>query len=142
MTGARLAIRTLGLVVALGVAACSDSPTSPTDSEDAPITTPVTVTFTGVVGPGGTASRSFTAQFAGTAVASVGAINPATALGVGLGIPRADGTGCLLARSATATDGAAAQITARVDAGLFCAQVFAPSPAADAVSFTVTLEHP
>ena len=92
--------------------------------------------------PSGSASRTFTARLSGVAVASLGGIAPATALVVGLGIPRADGTGCLLARSVTATDGAAARVSAAVDAGTFCAQVFAPANAADAVAFTVILEHP
>ena len=133
---------TLLLALALGAAGCSDSPTSPTDSADTAITTPVLVTYVGAVGPAGTASRSFTAQLGGTAVAAVNAISPTTALGVGLGIPRVDGTGCLLARSATAADGASAQVSASVDAGNLCVHVFAPSTAALTVNFTVTLEHP
>ena len=145
MSRAAARSRLVVLILALGSAACSDAPTAPTDSADGagtPLTTPVSVTFTGVVGPNGTASRTFTAQLAGTATASLGGIAPATALGLAFGIPRADGGGCLPGRSATAADGAAARITASVDPGTYCLQVFAPERAADAVSFTVTLEHP
>ncbi len=131
-------------LLAMSVAAigCSTTPTSPTDSADGPITTPQTVSYSGVVGAGGTASRSFTAQLAGTATATLAGIAPATPLIIGLGIPRADGRGCLLARSATALDGGAARVVASVDPGMFCVQVLAPAEAADAVGFTVTLEHP
>lgn len=124
--------------------ACSNSPTSPTTSAEVPdpITTPVTVTYPGVLGAGGTASRTFTAQIAGTARATVSGITPATPLVIGLGIPRADGGGCLLARSATAADGSSATVSANVDVGTFCAQVLAPAALAGTVGFTVTLEHP
>lgn len=145
MNGAVRRLVPAALLVALASSACGDSPTAPTASADTattPITTPVSLTFTGVVGPNGTASRTFTAQIAGTATASLGAITPATALGLAFGIPRADGGGCLLGRSAVAEDGAAARITAAVDPGTFCLQVYAPERAADQVTFTVALEHP
>jgi hypothetical protein len=131
-------------VLLAAAAACGDSPTSP--SSDAPaddaITTPVTVSFAGVIGPNGTASRRFTAQLPGTAVLSISGIAPAAALIVGLGIPRADGGGCLLARSPTAVDGGPAQVTAHVDSGEFCTQVLGPPDAPGPVGFTLTLEHP
>ncbi len=142
MNRAGLLLVALALAAASG--ACSDSPTAPTDSADTttPITTPVSITFTGVVGPNGTASRTFTAQIAGTATATLSAITPATALGIAFGIPRADGSGCLAGRSSLAVDGASARITAAVDPGTFCLQVYAPERTADQVTFTVTLEHP
>lgn len=138
------AARAVAVVTVLALAACSDSPTAPSDADTdtSPIVSPQTVTFAGAVGAGGSSSRTFTAQLAGTASATVSAIAPATPLTIGLGIPRADGLGCLLARSAVAIGGAAAQVSAAVDAGAFCVQVFAPSDAADATTFTVTLVHP
>jgi hypothetical protein len=127
---------------AMAAAACSASPTAPGDSPDDTVTSPAIVTFVGAVGPGGTAARTFTARLNGVATASLSAIAPATPLIIGLGVPRPDGTGCLLARSATAADGAAARVTATVDAGTFCAQVLAPAQAAESVGFSVTLEFP
>lgn len=140
----RAVLVVVALVLAAANAACSDSPTAPTDSADTatPITTPVAITFTGVVGPNGTASRTFTAQIAGTATAALSAISPATALGVAFGIPRADGSGCLVGRSTIGADGVSARITAAVDPGIFCLQVYSPERSADQVTFTVTLEHP
>ena len=125
----------------LGAVACSDTPTAPTESAETTITSPQTLSYAGVVASGGSASRSFTAQLPGTATASLSGISPPTALVLGLGIPRSDGLGCLLGRSSRATDGEAVTVTANVDAGTFCVQVYAP-PAAPTVSFTVTLEHP
>jgi hypothetical protein len=72
----------------------------------------------------------------------VSAISPATALGVGLGIPRADGTGCLLAHSSTANGGTSAEVSGPVAVGVYCVQVFAPAQSANSVNFTVTLEYP
>jgi hypothetical protein len=137
----RLAALAFGAALAAGCGNDTSTPTSATPSND-PITTPVTVTFTGVVGPGGTASRSFAPRIAGTATATVSAISPSTPLGVGLGLPRADGTGCMLARSTIATDGGSAQVATPVDVGTFCVQVYAPAQSAAQVTFSVTLVYP
>lgn len=134
----------LCLVLAGLTSGCSDdTPTSATStSTTTTFTSPLTATFTGVVGPSGTLSRSFTAQLDGTARASLSAIAPATALGFGMGVPRADGTGCLLTYSTTATNLASAEIGGAVASGVFCIQVFAPATAAETVRFSVTLTHP
>lgn len=127
------------LALSLGAGGCSDdTPTAPTDTA---VTTPVALTYTGVVGPGGSASRTFTAQLRGAATVSLDGINPPAALVLGLGIPRADGLGCLLARSSQAVAGDGTTVTANVDVGTFCVQVYAPSTAST-VTFTVTLVHP
>lgn len=133
----------LCLVLAGLASGCSDdTPTSATSTTTTTFTSPLTATFTGVVGPSGTLSRSFTAQLDGTARASLSAITPATALGFGMGVPRADGTGCLLTYSTTATNLASAEIGGAVASGVFCIQVFAPATAAEIVRFSVTLTHP
>jgi hypothetical protein len=140
MTRAAVALCT---IVALAGAGCGeDTATIPSTTAPTPITTPVTATFTGVVGPSGTLSRSFTAQIPGTVRAVVSGINPATALGLGLGIPRPDGAGCLLTYSTVSGNLTAAEITAVVAAGTFCLQVYAPAAAADTVRFDVSLTHP
>ena len=143
----RLHSRALVLAAALTAAAgCSSDATTPTSStgSEAPaaITTPVTVSFPGAVGPGGTVSRTFYVQIPGTARAAVSSISPATALAVGLGIPRADGAGCLLAHSSAASNGSSADVSGPVSVGTFCVQVFAPAQSVPSVTFTVTLEHP
>lgn len=143
MTHLMRAASVLVLATLLAAAGCGDSPTAPTSAVDTtPVTTPVNVSFPGVVGPGGTVSRSFVAQLAGTASVTVSNISPATPLGVGIGIPRADGTGCLLSVSATAGNGNSASASTSVASGAFCVQVFAPAQTANAVTFSVALTHP
>lgn len=143
-----ITLATLALALAAGCSndtptssSSTDTTTTTTTTSTTPITTPVTVTFSGQVGPGGTASRTFSPQIPGTVTVSLGGISPATALGIGLGIPRSDGSGCLLGISAVAASGAA-EVSSRVDLGTYCAQVFAPAQTAAQVSFTVTLVHP
>lgn len=129
------------LAIAVGGAGCGDTPTAPTESSDTAITSPQSATYSGIVGPGGSASRTFTARLRGTASASVSGIGPPSPLVIGLGVPRTDGSGCLLARSSEATAGDSAAVTANVDVGTFCVQVYAPATA-PTVTFTVTLVHP
>lgn len=138
MTRAALIAIVFAGVLASG---CSDDPAATATSPDT-VTTPITVSFTGVVGPSGSVSRSFTAQLDGAARASLSAITPATALGFGMGVPRADGTGCLLTYSTTAANEASAEISGEVAAGVFCVQVYAPATAAEAVRFSVSITHP
>lgn len=129
------------LLAATLTAGCSDdSPTSATSPDT--VTTPITATFTGVVGPNGSVSRSFTAQLDGSARVSLSGITPATSLGLGMGVPRADGTGCLLTYSTTAANQASAELSGAVAAGVFCVQVYAPATAAETVRFSVSLTHP
>jgi hypothetical protein len=128
-----------GLATLVAAASCS-SPTAPT--ADAGILDPTRVTYSAIIGSGAASSRAFTARVAGTATATVNGITPATALGIGLGIPRADGAGCLLSRSGIASDEVTATVSAAVGVGLFCVQVFAPAGAADVVHYSVTLDHP
>lgn len=140
--GATLSIALMAVLLA-ATAACNNNPTAPTSTAVAStFTTPLNVSFPGAVGPGGSVSRTFYAQTTGTATAVVNAISPATALTVGLGVPRADGTGCLLAVSSSASDGASAQVSREVVAGIYCVQVFAPAQTANSVAFTVVLQHP
>lgn len=139
MTG-RLRVAHVALL--LLVAGCSDeTPTSATTTTTT-FTTPVSVTFPGVVGPGGSVSRTFSPQLAGQARAAVGDITPSTRLSIALGVPRADGSGCLAAVSSTSGNGSSADVVTNVDLGTFCVIVWAPAVTADAVRFTVALTHP
>ncbi|MEZ5292466.1 MAG: hypothetical protein R2745_15400 [Vicinamibacterales bacterium] len=128
---------------ALLAAGCgNDTPTSATTTTTSPITTPVTVSFPGSVGPGGSVSRSFVPQITGPAKAVVSDISPPTALSVALGIPRADGSGCLPAISSTSGNLQSVEVSSAVGLGSFCVMVYAPASSADAVGFTVTLTYP
>lgn len=136
--------RTLKLLVfaAMTGAACSgvETPTSAT----ATATSPVSVTYSTTFAPLGGAARLFKASQAGAvSVTLVAAGPPATvALGLGVGIPRVDGGGCMLAHSLITAAGPAAQISTAVDAGDYCVRVFDPGTLTETVNVTITLTHP
>jgi hypothetical protein len=124
------------LLLPVATGACGgNSTTAPTTA-----TSPTTVTWTTFVGPGGTASRSFTTTAAGAVSVTLQAAG--LPLGIGLGIPRASGNGCRLAVSMTAEAGAAPQLTAPVDGGEYCVEVFDIGGITEPISFTLQLVHP
>ncbi|MGH9384109.1 MAG: hypothetical protein ACRD2N_07485 [Vicinamibacterales bacterium] len=143
MTGiARLTpIGCLVLAATLG-AGCSDAatPTSPTATP----TSPVSVTYSTAFAPAGAAARAFRASQAGSvSVTLVSAGPPATVLlGLGVGIPRADGGGCMLASSVITPAGPTAQLTTSVDEGDYCVKVLDVGMLTEMVSVTITLVHP
>ena len=135
------ALRVLVFAVAMS-AGCSDSmtPTAPTTTT----TSPVTVTYSTTIGPRGAAARAFTASQAGTVSVTLVSTEPPSdvVLGLGVGIPRADGGGCSLAQSVTTSAGPNAQIVTTVDAGNYCVRIFDAGSLTDPVAVTVTLVHP
>lgn len=132
----------LTLVVMSGCADTITSPSSTSTPSTGSTTGPFSITAPGVLGPGAVASRSFLATTAGTATITVTNISPATPLVVGIGIPQANGTGCLLAYSAVARTGTSASASGPVEAGSFCFQVSAPESAAQSVQYSVTYQYP
>ncbi|MGE0811707.1 MAG: hypothetical protein AB7O28_17610 [Vicinamibacterales bacterium] len=138
----RALIASCALAALLAAGCGNDTPTSASSTVTPPITTPVTVSFPGSIGPGGSVSRSFVPQITGSAKAVVSDISPPTALSVALGIPRADGSGCLPAISSTSGDLQSVEVSSAVALGSYCVVVYAPADSADAVRFTVTLTYP
>jgi ABC-type glycerol-3-phosphate transport system substrate-binding protein len=138
------ALRALVFAAAMSAAGCGDSmtPTAPTTTTTT--TSPVTVTYSTTFGPRGAAARAFTASQAGTVSVTLVSAGPPSdvALGLGVGIPRADGGGCSLAQSVTTSAGPNAQIVATVDAGNYCVRIFDAGSLTDPVAVTVTLVHP
>ena len=102
------------------------------------------MTYSARFGPQGSASRAFTTTQAGSVVATLVEAGPPSSvvLGLGLGIPRADGSGCALAMSILTPAGPDAQVASTVDAGTYCVKVFAAAGLTDDVAVTVRLEHP
>lgn len=140
-----LHLKSLALVVALlsavTASACGDDETPPTTP--APATT-ASVTWTTSLATAGTSSRSFRTTRTGTVsitLQSLGA--PAgTVVGLGVGIPLGDGSGCVLSRSVETTSGTTAQLELDVDAGSYCVQVYDRGELTQPVSFTVLLVYP
>lgn len=136
------AIRLLAMAATTLGAGCgaSETMTSPT----AAVTSPITVSYSTMFGPRGAAARAFTASQAGTVSVTLLSARPPSdvSLGLGVGIPRADGGGCTLAASVTTQAGPTPQVTAAVDAGLYCVSVFDVGVLIDSVSVTISLTHP
>ena len=141
MTGAHKLGRLMAVAAAVVSSACNDaaSPTAPSSA-----TSPVTVVYDTQLYPRGAASRTLSVAQAGNVVLTLTSVRPdsSVSLGVGLGIPRADGGGCHLSQSVSTASGAAPQLSATVDAGTYCVKVFDLGTLTDAVSFAITIVHP
>jgi hypothetical protein len=132
----------LGLVVvsAFGVAGCS---------EDETPTTPTTVnvqevTWSSTVATSGATSRSFKTTRNGTVSITLQSVGGTTTqrVGLGVGIPLGDGTGCVLSRSVETVSGSMAQLELSVDAGSYCVQVYDLGTLTQPTGFTLLLVYP
>jgi hypothetical protein len=127
-------IATAGCMLLVGFVStsCSDNDvTSPTE-----MTSPVTVNWSTLLAPGGSASRSLAVTQSGTV--SVTLQSAPVPLGLGIGVPQANGSGCRTTLSTTASPGPSPQLTIAVEAGTYCVVVFDVVGLADPV--TVALE--
>jgi len=87
-------------------------------------------------------SHSLSASQNGTITVNLSALAPSSArMGIGLGVPRADGAACNLTTYITATTGSA-PITALVDRGSYCVRVFDAGTLTSPVTFTLTSNYP
>ena len=130
----------LVLASSLTLAGCDDeAPTTPT-----PTPTTTTVVFSSNLAVGGASSRSFDVTRAGTVSATLTAVGNSTTLkvGLGIGIPFADGTGCVLSRSVETVPGTTAQLELSVDTGKYCLQIYDPGTLTGVVGFTINLVFP
>ena len=104
---------------------------------------PATVTFASQVAPGGVTARSFIASRPGTVEVTVESVSPSSArLGLGIGIPRIDGAGCVPMRTLEITNGSGTVFTVPVDLGTFCARVFDLGTLGAPASFSIRIVHP
>ena len=126
------ALASLALVMTVGCG--SDSTTSPTTTA----TSPVTETWTGLIAPGGTASRSFVTSQTGTVTITLTSAD--APLGIGVGIPRTQNGGCRLAVSQLATGGTSVSIPA--EAGTYCVQLFDEGIVVKQAGFVVQIVYP
>jgi hypothetical protein len=132
--------RNVGLVglLALGVVASgcgSSTPASPTTTT---ATSPVTETWTGIVGPGGTASHSFSTTLTGNLMVTLTSSD--APLGLGIGVPRAANGGCRLTTSQVDAPGVTVSVPA--DAGSYCVQVFDDGAVVKQAAFAIQIVHP
>ena len=105
------------------MAACGDD--SSTTAPSTPAATAGTDSITGTMAPGGVLFHNFTASAAGTVNITLTTTDPASTLvGLGLGIPGTNTGSCDLTKTVQTRSGAAAQLSASVEAGDYCAGTF------------------
>lgn len=129
----------LTLLTGLSVGCSESAPTAPTVAAS-----PVSLTYSTGFPARGTAARLFRATQAGIATATLVSAGPPSTIvvGLGLGIPRADGAGCFPAQSILTSAGPDARVSARVDPGDYCVTVFDAGALTDNVTVTIALTHP
>lgn len=135
MSAARFLAPSLAIVALVTGACGSDNPTTPS--------TPSTATsenWSSTLAPGGTSSKSFTLDKAGTITVTL--TSAGTTVGLGVGLPRTTGGGCRLGVSVNATPSTNPQINTSADAGQYCVQVFDLGTLKDPVPFALKIDHP
>ena len=119
-------------------AACGGAKSTPTSPSTT--TTPMSESWSSALAPGGTSSRSFTVNAAGTI--SVTMTSAGATVGLGVGVPRVTGGGCRLGVAVNTSGSASPQITTQADAGQYCVQVFDLGTLTDQISFAMKIDHP
>lgn len=122
-------------------AACSNNNSNPT----APSTPagPGTETLTGLMAPGGTAARVFTASQAGTVTVLLASTDPSITLGLGIGIQGATGVDCKFTQTVNTPAGTTPQLSVAVDPGKYCAGAYDTGHVGpNGVFVTITVTHP
>lgn len=123
------------LCALLNVSCSDDATTAPTEA-----TSPQTISWTTQLGPRGSASRSLQVDQAGTV--SITLQSAPFPVGLGIGVPQANGSGCRTTVSTTATPAGAPQITTSVEEGRYCVLVFDVVGLTDPITFTVEVVQP
>jgi hypothetical protein len=102
------------------------------------------VTFQSMLTATGEASRTFSPSRNGTATVTLDAVGPPPTLvvGMGIGIPRADGSGCLLARAVVTPAGTGQLFSLPVETAVYCVKIFDVGNVVDSATFTITIVHP
>ena len=113
----------------------------PTSSRPPRAPTPGTETFASNLAVRGTSARTFDATGNGQVTVALQSLGASSAqVDFSLGIPRSDGTGCLVAR--TLRGGVGSQITAQVDLGPYCVAISDFGQLTAASSFSILITKP
>ena len=124
------------LLSALLNVSCGDElATSPTET-----TWPSTILWNTQVGPRGSASRSLDVDRSGTVLVTLQ--SAPVPVGLGIGVPQADGSGCRTTLSTIATAASSPQLTASVEEGRYCVTVFDVVGLTDPITFMVEIVQP
>ena len=125
-----------GVLAALVAAGCSSTVTPTAASSSA-----ATFTFASSFTAKGSASRSFEQLATGAVGLTLTAASPDVRLGIGLGIPRPDGSGCNLTQAVEAGAGGAAQLTVTAEPGVWCVRVYDLGFVPERVTFALEVSH-
>ena len=128
------------LLPAVFLAACATTTlTSPTAVAD---TETLQREFSSLLVPGGGASRDFDVTAAGAIAVTLKSTTPAgIPIGLGIGIPRANGS-CALSAAVETIAGATAQISVAADVGTYCAKVYDLGALSAPLPFTIAIARP
>jgi hypothetical protein len=139
----RILSLTSACILTLAFAACGGNDSS-TTAPSTPAPAAGTESFTATLAPGGTAIHQFNASATGTVSVTLTTTNPgSTLLGLGIGIPGGNIGGCDLTKTVQALPGSAAQLTASVEAGTYCAGAFdVGGVGRNGVLVTLSVAHP
>jgi hypothetical protein len=101
---------------------------------------PTTEVFESVLADRGFTAHSFVAAGAGTITATLTSVGPpSTSIGLGIGVR---GATCVLNRAVTTGPGSAPQLSASVDRGVYCVQVYDVGTLTAPTRFSVTITRP
>ncbi len=120
--------------------ACGDTTETPTSPSSATTEATQFTMSTGFTASG-SASRSFTNTAAGGVSLTLTAVTPGVPLGIGVGIPRANGAGCDLSDYVVTTAGGSPQLSITAEKGTFCIKVFDVGSVVETVTFTLQVTH-
>ena len=99
-------------------------------------------TYATSITPNGAAARTFSTYDTGSITATLTSVTPAVPLGLGIGIPRSDGGGCLLTTSVEAASSSTPQLVLSADsASTYCVKVFDVGRVTERAEFSVTVTH-
>ena len=131
------------LTLAWIAAACSGSSTTPSTTTTTAPSSPINDTFFSSVAPGGTTIHTFTAN-AGVITVTLQSSGPpdGIAISFGIGIPTTGGRRCGLNTTLTAAPSPNASLSAAVDAGSYCVEVYDPGRLTAQTSFVLMITRP
>ena len=127
------------IVFAVGCSNDSTAATTPTSPSG-----PVTENISGAVAVGGLTSHAFSTASAGTITVTLSSLSvPSTVVGLGLGVfnPGANYV-CSLTTSLNTAPGTAAQISATVDTGTYCVEIYDIGTLGVPQAFSISIVHP
>jgi hypothetical protein len=135
-------VRFVIVVLVTGTGLGCNTATSPT--APSPTATPASVLYESQLYPGGSLSRTITVGATGTVSVTLTSLrpDPGVEVGLGVGIPRADGGGCHVSQSVATTTGSTPQLTIAADPGTYCVRVYDIGTLTIDVFFSITIAHP